>query len=426
MFAAICLLGVAATRLGDLPITGNAAINGQSRKGAGLRDNYLGAHGAIDNHLDIDARTRRECVEKVTNGDGSVRGELSGGAACHDAADNAEDCAKVYEAKYRGDHRPGEHRPGADHAFSMVGEVHLCEWVDILGSCEAGAVVTVCPEWSEAEPYVVEVELREAFGERCFGCEAGRTAYKVIEANFGDGSVESPDHSTGTACGHGAKHIRCGKYNSPDEVFIFELHEHLDCEVVRNRAGRQRNEIKVYDKSDDSLKGFYNTTMRYSWKFYVDPAMLVSPKFTHIFQLKFVGGDTSQPAVTFTVVNSSSGIPTFQVRNSSSTDKGIGYLAKKVPWADVTGVWVTATVEATLMALGSGGHLRVELVNADTGAHIVDVDAPAGLWRDGLRDGSSFLRPKWGIYRSDEDKGVELDLNNATVAFSDFCISRVA
>ena len=81
---------------------------------------------------------------------------------------------------------------------------------------------------------------------------------------------------------------------------------------MASKPDRQRNEIKVYDKSDDGLKGFYGSTMVYTWSFRVSEGMRVSNRFTHLFQLKFVGGDASMPAVTFSGQKYSSGREVFE------------------------------------------------------------------------------------------------------------------
>eukprot|EP00935_MAST-01C_sp_MAST-1C-sp1_P002877 g2877.t1 len=139
--------------------------------------------------------------------------------------------------------------------------------------------------------------------QRCFSCVDGLTARQQIEANFGEGSIESPSYMKNREpCNLNFTHIRCAPEPSwaHGEVFKFYLDLDKDCEPVSNAVGKQRNEIKVFSKSDDSLKGLYGSTMRYSWKFKVNSTMRVSKKFTHIFQMKFVGGDSSKPAVTFT------------------------------------------------------------------------------------------------------------------------------
>jgi len=177
----------------------------------------------------------------------------------------------------------------------------------------------------------------------------------------------------------------------------------------------------VFSNSDDSLKGFHGETMIYSWKFRVHSTMLVSRKFTHLFQMKFVGGDSQKPAVTFSGAQRS-GSSHFQVRNTSMSNMSENVLTA-VPWSDVTGRWLSATVKATMLPIESGGRLRVDITRTDNGHSLISLDEPAGLWRPG----NEFMRPKWGIYRSKIHPNIQPgDLNDAKVYFTDFCIQKVA
>lgn len=143
--------------------------------------NYRGSHGAIDNHLDITKQVRDDCVTgKITNnnadGTTTVRDALVNGASCFNSttrrrvqASDEATCVTKYEAKFRGDHRKGNGEPGVTGAtgvgslyadsYTMYGEVHLCQWVSLMQSCEAGRAVAVCPEASEDTPYVIEVHV---------------------------------------------------------------------------------------------------------------------------------------------------------------------------------------------------------------------------------------------------------------------------
>lgn len=259
----------------------------------------------------------------------------------------------------------------------------------------------------------------------CFSAVDGQTAYQTIEANLGRGSIESPDYNTKTRCHTNFSHIRSINTSTwPAPVFDFQLHYALDCEPVANKLDRQRNEIKVYSNSDDRLKGYYGDTMVYSWSFRIHPDMKVSRKFTHLFQLKFVGGDSQQPAATFsgavTGYHSKKKI-LFQVRNTSHSGLRENKLAT-APWSQFTGQWVNATVEATMLPIDRGGRLKVSLSRADTGATILSVDEAAGLWRDG----NEFMRPKWGLYRQSKHPLIteEDSLNNAEMYMADVCIRR--
>ena len=260
--------------------------------------------------------------------------------------------------------------------------------------------------------------------QRCFSCKDGLTAYEQIEANLGIASIESPDYQRNRVpCHPGFTHINCVPKPSwaHGDVFQFDLHLDTGCDPVKGAVGKQRNEIKANDKSDDSLKGFYGQTMKYTWAFQVNNTMMVSKKFTHIFQAKFVGGDSQKPAVTFTGATKK-GVDMLEVRTSPASDAAVRVLGS-VPWSAIKGQWVQATVEMTVLPIDEGGRLKVHIAKVDTGESVLSLDRAAGLWRKG----NEFIRPKWGIYRQSEHRLIQPgDLNDAQVNFADFCISRLA
>jgi hypothetical protein len=192
-------------------------------------------------------------------------------------------------------------------------------------------------------------------------------------------------------------------------VFVWDLHLDQDCEASGNVAGKQRNEIKVYDPSPDKLKGFNGDSMSYSWKFRVDANMGISSKFTHIFQLKFVGGDDSDPMLTFTGENKN-----FQLlyqATGSSTRQAL----HQQSWSNFQNVWMQASVT---VKIGTSGHLAVTIKRVDNGSTAVSWSGDEKTWRGGSNE---FLRPKWGLYRSTEEPA---GLNDARIQMADFCITK--
>lgn len=128
----------------------------------GKAADYRGAHGAVDNHLDISDATRTACLTPKV---GHLMAITPNGKSCHDHVTTEADCPTYYEVKYRGDHRRGFGEPGLqgsggpasgdrldegnteyDASFDLVGETHVCEWNIVTGFCEAGKKVTICPE----------------------------------------------------------------------------------------------------------------------------------------------------------------------------------------------------------------------------------------------------------------------------------------
>lgn len=76
---------------------------------------------------------------------------------------------------------------------------------------------------------------------------------------------------------------------------------HVDIDNDRCRVfDRVRTEIKSYAPSPDHLKGFYGETVSYSWDFRLDSLFQPATSFTHLFQVKAVGGEDNQPFITIT------------------------------------------------------------------------------------------------------------------------------
>jgi len=121
-----------------------------------------GSGPSMSNHLDITTETRDGCISGKVPG----RTALTSGASCSNstsvasagsAAAAATACNAAYEQKSRSTHRVGQQDPHAAHgtaaptesysaSYDLVGELHLCEWRPELHRCEAGKVLTVCPE----------------------------------------------------------------------------------------------------------------------------------------------------------------------------------------------------------------------------------------------------------------------------------------
>ncbi len=174
--------------------------------------------------------------------------------------------------------------------------------------------------------------------------------------------------------------------NTPDQGPVFEFMLPATGGTDPKFPDRQRNEVKVYDASQDRLKAFEGETTTYRWRFRIDPAMTISTRFCHLFQLKPVGGDDKIPLLTFTVADDQ-----FQIRHQARSKDPIAYL-RRIPYARVRGVWLEATVTVTH---ADHGALRVTL-NRLGGSSITSYsNRRIDMWR-----GGGFDRPKWGIYRA--------------------------
>lgn len=231
--------------------------------------------------------------------------------------------------------------------------------------------------------------------------------YDLISSVLAPGAnpIEVPD------CGHTdfGEHI--------DEVFdvdlnanVFRFFMHVDDDDDRCiNFDRQRAEIKTYAASPDHLKGVENEIVEYKWKFKLDAAFQSSPKFTHIHQLKAVGGpETSKPIISLTTRK---GTPDeFELRYAESTTQ-ISLLETDL--APFLGVW--CEVEE-LVTYGENGtyEITIKKVSDQTGL-LTYTNNDIRMWRTD----ADFVRPKWGIYRS---LLFAEDLRNEEVLFNDFSI----
>jgi len=210
--------------------------------------------------------------------------------------------------------------------------------------------------------------------------------YALISGVLGGNPIEIPD------CAHPdfGPHITqewddgLGKHS-----FVFHIHVEPDNDRCKT-FDRQRNEIKTYDKSPLYLKGFLGDTTTYRWRFKLGAGFQPSTNFTHLHQLKAVGGDDASPLITLTP---RAGTPDTMELSLRDSDDDRTVLIK-VPLKPLTGVWVEVYERVTF---GHQGSYFLEIRNLSTGDLLLVYDDPdIDLWRVG----AEFVRPKWGIYWS--------------------------
>lgn len=102
----------------------------------------------------------------------------------------------------------------------------------------------------------------------------------------GQNPIETPDCNH-NAFGEHMDELFDSELNA--NVFRFYLHTTPDNDRCTN-FDRQRNEIKAYDQSPDNLLGIEDEIVVYKWKFKLNDGFQSSPNFTHLHQLKSVGG----------------------------------------------------------------------------------------------------------------------------------------
>jgi hypothetical protein len=230
--------------------------------------------------------------------------------------------------------------------------------------------------------------------------------YNFLDDFLGGTAYEVPD------CGHSGPHITQqtdSELGIP--VFNFVSHINEDSDRCQN-YDRVRTEIKTYDPSPNEFKGFQGESVSYSWDVRLNSAFQPSTAFTHIFQVKAVDGDDSQPLITITP-RLKNGNKILEVIHSGTNSE------PNVIWSDdlskYVGKWIHIVAEYTC-ELGGKFHLRIKAKESEEQLMTL-TNNNIDMWRNG----NSFLRPKWGIYRSLNDKG---NLRDENVYFNNFCLAK--
>ena len=291
----------------------------------------------------------------------------------------------------------------------------------VLVGCSSGGGSPIPPVVTTPPPVIGpptdEVQFTELTNRTldADGDQSGLDTYDLIREFAGSNPIEAPDLYP---INHPAvKHIYEDSDAAVGNHFVFVIHRDIDIDRDRvENDDRQRNEIKTYDKSEEAVKGYENETFIYRWKFRINASMEVSTRFTHLFQLKAVGGPDSQPILTISGAERS-GEDGIEVRHSPLQEHSV---LQRLDWNMVTGEWLEAYCRVTF---AESGDLRLIVTRMRDDAVIFDIDERGlDLWRG--EDASHFVRPKWGIYRS------ILELDNLRpeeeiVRFANFSISEV-
>ncbi|HLQ49982.1 MAG TPA: Ig-like domain-containing protein [Terriglobales bacterium] len=232
--------------------------------------------------------------------------------------------------------------------------------------------------------------------------------YTLINNKLGAGP-ETPD------CSHPAfgPHVTQAFDNGlARNVFVFHIHVTPDNDRCI-AFDRQRVEIKSDGASPAYVKAFLGDTVNYTWKFKLDAAFQPSTSFTHIHQIKAGDGDSAAPIMTITPRKGSPNL--LQIIHIDST--GVTTVVTNTPLSPFLGVWVEASEKITF---GSNGSYSLTLKRVSDGAALLTYsNNNIDLWRTG----TTFCRPKWGIYRSLNNPQ---DLRDEDVLFGNYCLAKGA
>lgn len=236
------------------------------------------------------------------------------------------------------------------------------------------------------------------------------STYDLITSILAPGydPIEVPD------CNH------AGFGNHIDEVFDSELNENVFRFYIHTtpdndrclKFDRQRNEIKTYDKSPDNLLGIESETVVYKWLFKLPQGFQSSPNFTHLHQLKSVGGDLdAMPMYTLTARK---GSPDRLELRYAETDTQI--TLKQTELAPLIDVWLEVTETITY---SESGTYEISINKVNDGTVLFEyANNDIVNWRPE----GSFVRPKWGIYRSLLNAQ---DLRDEIILFANFSVEEL-
>ena len=247
------------------------------------------------------------------------------------------------------------------------------------------------------------------FAQTVLTADGQTDTYTLINSVLGGTAEETPD------CSHTAfgPHItQTSDANLRKAVFVFHMHVTPDNDRCVN-FDRQRNEIKTYGPSPAYLKAFLGESTTYRWKFKLDAGFQPSPSFTHIHQIKAGDGDDAAPIITITPRTGSPDI--LQLIHVDSA--GLSTVLTSTPLAPFKGAWVEAYEKLTF---DHNGTYSLEIRRLSDGALLFSYsDDNIDLWRTG----TTFCRPKWGIYRSLNNQSF---LRDEQVRFDRFCLAKGA
>lgn len=221
--------------------------------------------------------------------------------------------------------------------------------------------------------------------------------------NYGFDYSEHPNCSGGYG-GH-ADGVHCAAaMDSELNKYVFRFDIHIDPVLDGDRCNsntvdRQRNEMKSATNNTTwaKVQGNYDEWQVLEWKFKLPKGFQPTGSFCHIHQLKAQDGpNNGSPVITITPRASSNGFnKRMQIIHSvDGASTGKGTIVDNVPLSDFEGEWVQVREEVHYT---HNGYYACKITRISDGKVLIDFkDENIDMWRSG----SSFIRSKFGIYRS--------------------------
>jgi len=229
--------------------------------------------------------------------------------------------------------------------------------------------------------------------------------YELINSILAPGyeAVENPECIHGTFGRHIAE-----VWDEDLKENVFEFYSHVTPDNDRcEKLDRQRVEIKTYEPSPDNLKGTIGETVTYKWKLKLPKGFQPSTNFTHLHQIKAVGGSQDLPIFTLTARKSK--INQLIVKYNNETTVASANLS------EFEGVWVEITEK---IKIGANGTYSITIKKVKNGDELISFSSNDLMT---IRPDNDFIRPKWGIYRS---LNKAADLRDEAVRFNEFSIKE--
>ena len=229
--------------------------------------------------------------------------------------------------------------------------------------------------------------------------------YELINSVLAPGSeaVEHPE------CIHASfgRHI-AEVWDADLKENVFEFYSHVTPDNDRcEKLDRQRVEIKTYEQSPENLKGKLGETVTYNWKFKLPMGFQPSSSFTHLHQIKAVGGSQDLPIFTITARKAKEN-QLVVIHDNETT-------VASADLSEFEGVWVEVTEK---IKIGPNGTYFITIKKVKNGQELLSFNS---VNIRTIRPDNDFIRPKWGIYRS--LKKAE-DLRDEAVRFNEFTIKE--
>ena len=267
-------------------------------------------------------------------------------------------------------------------------------------------------------------KVPEVLSEVTLKAQVDKRAIPQVQEAFGKYSIETPEifnpsHSA-FADNHSddPKHLAIEKDKKMEATFVFRIHRDKDGDrdkVWPEGQERQRNEIKGYQGSPKTMKATHGEVTRYHWYLKIEESFAVTTKFCHFFQLKPVGGKSaSDPILTLsgTIVR---GKPQLEIRWWTKDGSERTFVAD---WQECKGKWLECEC---FMRLGTRGSVRFSVRSSDNAIRFTRKISNLATWRPDY----SFIRPKWGIYRSLTNKQ-DIPNEEDEVRMTNFTIQKLS